>query len=388
MWTLGTIRSGEEAFVEMQVMPTAEGEIGSVATVHFGADASVRTMATRPQLALETSAPGQVLINEQVPLAIIVSNPGTGVATNVVLKERIPRGLQHPAGGELVYTVGDLRPGESRRLELPLLAVRAGTVTNRLSARADGNLRAQSERELEVLAPQLNVAMEGSKKRFLERQATYQVVVSNPGTAPANDVELAVLLPTGLKFVRANNGGRFDEASRVVRWRLEKLPAGETGSAELVTMPVEPGQQAIRLRGTAQKGLAVESEYPVLSDGVANVVYHVVNTNNPVEVGGETVYDVHVLNQGSKCASNVRLDVLFPPEIKPVAAEGPTRFALDAGRVVFDPLAQLAPKNEAVYRIRAKALRHGDLRVRFQLVSDDMQSPLTREEGTRVFADD
>ena len=43
VWTLGTIRPGEESTVEMQLMPTAEGEIGSVATVHFGADASART---------------------------------------------------------------------------------------------------------------------------------------------------------------------------------------------------------------------------------------------------------------------------------------------------------------------------------------------------------
>ena len=43
VWTLGTIRPGEEWSVEMQLMPTAEGEIGSVATVHFGADASARS---------------------------------------------------------------------------------------------------------------------------------------------------------------------------------------------------------------------------------------------------------------------------------------------------------------------------------------------------------
>ena len=343
-WTLGTIRSGEEAFVEMQVMPLTEGEIGSVATVHFGADASVRTVATRPQLAVETSAPGQVLIGEQVMLTITVSNPGTGVATNVVLAERIPRGLQHPAGGELEYTVGNLKPGESRRLDLPLMAKRPGPVTNRLVARADGNLRAVAERELEVLAPQLNIVMEGSKKRFLERQATYQVSVANSGTAPARQVELAVLLPPGLKFLSANNAGRFDEATRVVHWRLEELPAKETGSVELRTMPVAAGQHAIRLRGTAEKGLLVEKEHPVTIDGIANAQFQVINVNNPVAVGDETVYEVHVTNQGSKAAANVRLDVLFPPELKPLAAEGPTRYALDAGRVVFDGLAQIAPK--------------------------------------------
>ena len=85
VWTLGTIRPGEEAKVEMQLMPTAEGEIGSVATVHFGADASARTIATRPQLVVETTAPKKVLIGDQVTLSITISNPGTGVATGVVL---------------------------------------------------------------------------------------------------------------------------------------------------------------------------------------------------------------------------------------------------------------------------------------------------------------
>ena len=77
--------------MEMQLMPTAEGEIGSVATVHFGADASARTVATRPQLAVETTAPSQVLIGEQVTLSITVSNPGTGVATDVVLENAFRR---------------------------------------------------------------------------------------------------------------------------------------------------------------------------------------------------------------------------------------------------------------------------------------------------------
>ena len=122
VWTLGTIRPGEETKVEMQVVPTAEGEIGSVATVHFGADASARSIVTRPQLVVETKAPSQVMIGDRVTMSITVSNPGTGIATGVVLLERIPPGLQHPAGAELEYQVGDLKPGESRKLDLPLVA--------------------------------------------------------------------------------------------------------------------------------------------------------------------------------------------------------------------------------------------------------------------------
>lgn len=388
VWALGTIQAGEESTVEMQLMPTAEGEIGSVATVHFGADASARSIATRPQLTVQTTAPGKVLIGDQMMLTITVSNPGTGVATGVVLEERIPPGLQHPAGTELEYEVGDLKPGESRKLELPLVANQPGPATNFLTVRGDGSLRAEDKLDVEVLAPQLDVVMEGPKRRYLERQATYQLSVSNPGTASAKQVELVASLPAGLKFVSANNAGYYEEASRTIRWRLEELPANETGSVELVTMPVEAGQHAIKLRGTAQKGLAVEKEQPVSVEGIAAILFQVADSADPIEVGGETTYEVHVVNQGSKAATNVQLAIDLPPELKPTAAEGPTRNRTEGSRVLFDGLARLAPKAETTYRLRVKSLKSGDLRTRFQLMTDDMQSPVTKEESTRVFADE
>ncbi len=388
VWTLGTIGPGEETAVEMQLIPTSEGEIGSVATVLFGADASARCIATRPQLVVETSAPRKVLIGDKLNLTITISNPGTGTATGVVVEERIPPGLQHPAGTELEYEVGDLKPGESRKLELPMTAGRPGPLTNMLSARGDGNLRAEDKFDIEVLAPQLDVVMEGPKRRYLERQATYQLSVTNPGTAPAKQVELAASLPQGLKFVSANNAGYYEESTRTVRWRLEELPANETGSVELVTMPVEAGQYALKLRGTAQKGLTAEKEQPVMVEGLAAILFQVADTADPLELGGETTYEVHVLNQGSKAASNVRLAVIIPPELKATAAEGPTRHTVESDRITFDGLSRLAPKADTTYRIRAKALKAGDLRVRFQLLTDDMQTPVTKEESTRVFADE
>lgn len=388
VWSLGTLRPGEELSVEMQVMPTAEGEIGSVASVRFAADASVRTLSTRPQLVIESSAPKRAMIGDQITLSITIANTGTGVATGVVLEERIPPGLQHPAGNELEYEVGELKPGESRKLELPLVAHRPGMAANLLSARGDGNLHAENQCELEIVAPQLSVNVDGPKRRYLERQATYQFSVTNPGTASAKQVELVAALPQGLKFVSANNAGYYEESTRTVRWRLEELPANETGSVELVTMPVEPGQHALKLRGTAQKGLIDEKEQPVLIEGIAAILFQVADTADPLEINGETTYEVRVVNQGSKAAGNVRLAVDLPTELKPVAADGPSRHALEGNRIVFDGLAALAPKAETSYRIRVKAMRSGDLRTRFQLMTDDMQTPVIKEESTRVYADE
>jgi uncharacterized repeat protein (TIGR01451 family) len=390
VWRLGTLRAGEETSVEMQVTPTTEGEIGSVATVHFGADASARCVVTRPQLVLNVTTPKQVMIGDKVMLSIVVSNPGTGVATGVVLEEHIPEGMQHSAGSELEYEVGNLKPGESRKIDLPLATGRPGAMANLLVAHGDGNLRVEDKRTIEVIAPQLDVAMEGPKKRYLEREAVYQLSVANPGTASAKQVELVAYLPPGLKFVNANNQGSYDEAHRAVHWLLAELPAQETGSVELTTLPVEPGEQAIKVRGTAQKGLAVEREQPVLIEGIAALRYQVATSSNPIQLNGTTTYEVKVVNQGSKASNNIRLVVDLPQQLDALGADGPTQARRDGGGhvITFDPLARLAPKADTTYRIRVKGVQAGDLRAKFQLQSDEMQSPVTKEECTQVFADE
>jgi len=114
----------------------------------------------------------------------------------------------------------------------------------------------------------------------------------------------------------------------------------------------------------------------------------VVDVVDPIEVGGETTYEIRVLNQGSKAATSLQLAVQLPPQLQPLAAEGPARHTVAGNAVRFEPLARLAPKADTTYRVRAKGLQPGDLRTRVQLITDDMQSPVTKETSTRVYADE
>ncbi len=241
VWTLGALKPAEETSVQLEVMPLVEGEIGSVATVHFAAESSVRTVVTKPVLTLEVKNVREVLVGEDVAIAISLKNTGTGTATGVVLREVVPEMLQHPAGPELEYEIGMLKPGESRQLDLKMRAVKAGRVQNTLSAIGEGSVRADQVAELEVVAPSLVVKMDGPTRRYLDRQATYTVTMSNPGTATAKEVSLVTYLPAGLKFVEANNAGQYDPRTRSVQWLLEELPANETGSVTLTAVPVEVG---------------------------------------------------------------------------------------------------------------------------------------------------
>ncbi len=387
IWQLGTIKAGEETSVTLELEPTDEGEIGSVATVSFQSQVSARTVATRPLLTIEQSAPPTVLIGGDVIIRVKVANPGTGAASGVILEEDVPEGLSHPAGKALEFEVGTLRPGESRDLELTMKAMTAGFVENILSARSDAVSTVSSTARVEITAPEISLGLVGPRKRYLERKATYTVSIQNPGTATAHDVEVIAYLPKGLQFVDTNNQGQYDAQSHAVYWSLEELPARQAGNVELTAMPVQAGQQRIRVEGKAQMGLTHETEQVVDVEGFAALVFSVVDLADPIEVGGKTHYEIHVENQGSKTATNVEIGAILPAGLTPIDGEGPTKAFVTGQQVVFEKLPRLAPKDKRVFRIQIQGRQAGDQHVQVQLQSDDMQSPLVKEERTRVYVD-
>lgn len=386
-WMLGSLPPGGQARVAMEVMPKLEGDIGSVASVTFRADASMRSRATKPDLHLDAADPKPVLIGREVKLPITIKNPGTGVATGVVLEGLLPDPLTHRAGKELEFDVGQLQPGGTRTLDLSLGSVGPGVHTIRLVARADGQIEVERIVKVEITAPTLELEAEMPARRYLQRPAVCLIAMANTGTAPAKSVELAAQLPPGVKFVRANNAGYYDERTHRVLWNLEELPAAERGTVELVVMPVDLGPQKIVAAARSADGLSDQVAHTIEVEGLAAVTFEVTDSEDPIEVSGLTEYVIRVGNQGTKAAGGVRLSATILGEMEPVDAKGPAAHRIDNLTVSFEPLARLAPTEEAVYRIRVRGHRPGDQRVQVQLTSDDHPAPITKEEITRVYAD-
>ncbi len=387
MWQLGSLAPDAESIVTMHVLPIAEGEIGSVAQVLFQTHASVRTICTRPELKVTHSGPQKVLIGESVVLDITVSNPGSGAATGVVLEENIPEGFSHPAGRELEYEVGVLKPGESRRLQLTLKAAAPGIVENTVYLRGDGNLVAEDTITVEVVAPSLQVSLTGPRLRYLEREAIYDVNVANPGTATARDIELVTYLPKGMRFVDADHKGQYEPQNHAVYWSLEELPPQQSGVAKLTLLPMETGQQRLNVEGRAGMGLKDASEKLVQVDGLAELQFSIHDEADPIEEGSETTYVIQLNNRGSSAATDIRMKIGLPPEMRPVGGEGPTQVSIEGPQVNVDPLARLGPGEQTQYKIRVRGLTAGTHRFQVQLISKETSVPVTKEEVTRVYAD-
>ncbi|HBT78377.1 MAG TPA: hypothetical protein DEB39_15955 [Planctomycetaceae bacterium] len=383
-WDLGSIDPGKEVVVEMCVVPLREGEIGSVARVMFASSASASTLVTRPMLKVEVRAPRETLIGETINLDIVLSNPGSGTANGVVLEEFVPEGLFHKDGKQLINKIGRLKPKETMKLTLPVQAVGAGKIANRLVVRADNNLSAEEKTVIDVLSPVLQLKIDGAKTRYLDRKAVYQLTVANPGTASASNVDLVCQLPTSMQFVSTNQSGLYESSTHSVHWALEELPAGEAGQIELVTLPVKSGDHKLKFSGAGQNGLKGEVLHDVAIDGLASVSFSVKCLSDLVEVGRDTTYEIEVLNRGTKASTNVVVGVQLSKGMNFVSAEGPVKYRADDGIVQFNPLGRIDPKTEKTYRVTARCLDDGDHRISVKLLSDDLQAPITKEESTRV----
>ncbi|WP_233216428.1 hypothetical protein [Blastopirellula marina] len=387
VWNLGTLQPRERKTLKLEILPMEEGNIGSVASVTFAAKASAKSVVTRPDLQVTQASSATVLAGNQLGITITISNPGTGAATGVVLEENVPENFSHPAGKELEFEVGTLRPGESRQLDLVLSATSAGRVKNILRARADGNLSREHGLDLEVVAPKLAIAMNGPKLRYLERPAKYTVSVSNPGTAPAHEIDLVTYLPKGLKFVEANNAGQYDSTRHAVFWNLQELPPAQTGTVELVALPIEAGDQRLRVEGTASKGLSAEDESTVHVEGLAAIFFEVADLADPIEVGKETTYDIKIVNQGSKEATNVQVLAEIPQGMKGISASGEANGEIQGQIVRFQPISRIDPKQTVRLKIQVQGTMPGNQRIKVQVSTDGIPAPITKEESTTIYAD-
>ena len=387
-WQLGTMKPGEERTILLQLQPTVPGEIGSVAQFYFGGRASNRTKVTQPKLKITHTADPKILIGDNVVFDVIVENTGNGPAKDVIIQEEVPELLEYQDGSrELEYEIGTLQPGQSKRVQLGLRAARIGTLRNVMFASAKGNLKASHETDVEIIAPKLTTSSDGPTTRFIKRKVAHTFTVANQGTASATNLRLIARLPSGLRFVSSNNRGRYDRNSHSVVWQMRDLSAGGSGDVEVVTTPIEAGDQSIKFEASADLNQTSETVQKLNVLHLVDVFFDIDDVVDPIEIGGETRYRIRLVNQGTQAASNVQLYIDFPQGLQPTAVDGDLRNRIDGQQIVFEPITSLRQGEELNVTVQAVGKADGDHRVVVNMQAGGRTTPVSKQETTRVYRD-
>jgi uncharacterized repeat protein (TIGR01451 family) len=389
-WTLGALAAGQAHTVQATFRSTRLGSVTDCATVTtvegLKAESCATTQITAPQLTLSKTGPATGMIGVPITYQVVVTNPGNGPATNVLLSDDFDPGLEHESRANPVeLKVGTLGPGETRTIPLTLTPRQAGRLVSRVTATADGNLKAVAEHAVVVQQARLSLTNTGPLVRYVDRPAVFDLHVVNPGEVALNNVMVRDQLPAELSFTSATQGGQLVEGQVV--WNLGTLQPREDRLVQVTTKCLQIVPRAVSTAvATADPGLRMEAQAALEIRGVPAFALKVVDVDDPIEVGGRTQYKIEVINQGSLPGNQVAITATVPAQMRVLNANGPSKPQIDGQRVIFPPVDALQPKQSLSYTVDVEAVQAGDVRFRVELRSSTLSEPVVEEESTNIFA--
>ena len=401
VWSVGALDGNAEKRIAVRVRPSEEGEIKSRATVTFASAVEMKTKVTRPRVSVVMTAPEVTRAGDEAVFRIKVTNSGTGPAQNMVLKAYLSDGLNYRnQGTELVSKLANLPAGESKNVDLPLSTAKAGLQWCQIMVTAEGSQDATAKASVNVVEPQLQITQTGPAKCLVRAEPTYEITLSNPGTAATDAVTVSAQLPDGFEYVQASDSGAFNATYRSVTWKLSGLPAGGTkavglklraaaaGDVVLRTTAMSVPEQPVAPAGAGVKPagrvLEAKADTAIKSEGVAAVRFDVKGLENPVEVGKDAVYEIRVTNQGTGACTKVQLLAEMSENTSFSGATG-TNVKAQGQTLVFDAIPSLPVKGEAVYTVRVRGNKDGDHQFRVQLTCDQVRTPVVKAESTSFY---
>ena len=256
-------------------------------------------------LIVTREVPSHFRMHDQTSLSLTVRNEGTVDLRQVEVVDRLDPGMIFLAASDggvysaaahtVSWTIDRLGPGEARflssdvRLESEALDMQARAEVSTSSPEGDGaNNRAQATLTFHV---DLSIYKDGPIAVPVGRDVAYTLEYRNSGNTDARNVRLEERLSDGMQFVRADGGGRFDDARNAIVWELPRIAPGFT---DVVTYVARVEADSGRL----QTDTTITSDEPDRAD--------VDNTSTTfLTVLPEDVADRDVWNPGSTARESV-----------------------------------------------------------------------------------
>ncbi len=340
-----------------------------------------------PGLQLRVNGPRTGATGEPLTFEVVATNSGNGAASNVSILAEFDPTLEHESKvNRLAVNLGPLDTGRSVAIPLVLTPKSAGMATVRVTATADGGLRAESSPTVAIAKRALNVAIAGPASQLLDQEATWQVRVTNAGDAVAEHVRVTVKLPRELAARGASEGGR--SVGDTVVWELPLMQPREVRVLQLAAAGSASSKRAV-LTATASAERVPEAKADTTVELTGQAALRVVLTESKdsLESHGKLTYTVRVTNAGTVAARQVKLSAkALPPHLKLLNATGATLGRAVADSVVFAPLERVEAGQTVQYAIEVEGDQPGDGRVRVEVNADGLNAPIVNEEATRVLA--
>jgi uncharacterized repeat protein (TIGR01451 family) len=407
VWTLGELGGKAERKLLVTVKPLRIGTLtGRARLLTSEGQRDEKEVTTEgqppplPRLEIKIDGPATALTGPPAgggtPLPVVcrvtLSNPGTGPASNVVLRAAFTPNLRHHTGQDPVeLAVGTVAAGASVPLSLTLTPIQAGAAAVNISAEGDDRQRARAEHHVQIEEAGLTLTMQGPQDGLVGLSLKdYALTAKNVGQLPLREVVLRDQLPAEVTFNAASDGGRL--TGNEVVWALGELKPGESKTVRLTMTAARPtpkSQNLASVVATAGDGLTkatlqARAETPLSIKGLPQIKVITVPPP-PLQVGERQQYLVEVLNNGTAVEERVAVTIKTSESLKIVSATGPLPGKFDAAHVEYPSTPSLLPQTKLTYTLTVEGAKAGDGRLRVEVSGASLgQTPQLKEDHVTV----
>lgn len=324
--------------------PDPNAPAGSGIVIARG-ETSVEWLA--PNVVLGHAGPAAAVLGQEIAYTTTVQNNGKIESQGITITSPIPDGLQYvrsqpPAftdGKQLVWTLGQLPPGQSQSVQAVYKTARQGAVTSTaLMTTAEGQ-RDQKDVVTQVNVAALKVAITGPPTAAIGQPITLQINVTNPGSGPLENVVLTTQFDQNLQHERNVN---------TLNLQLGTVAPGETKPAALTLTPRAAGRLGTRVIATSNNLSDTAEHFVVVQEPQLGL-----SIDGPARryLGRNVEWVLRVKNPTGAPLANVMVRNRLPAELQFVKAEQLGQF--QNGEVLWN-VGTLGANEERVLQLTTK----------------------------------
>jgi uncharacterized repeat protein (TIGR01451 family) len=436
-WKLPDLAPGQRQSLQASFRVGQQGSVTNCAEVTAAGGLKASDCATTTVMAaaidVSTRGPEQVAVGARFTFEVVVTNRGQVPATGLTIKDRFGDGLEAEvtrpgAGGQperIVATspidrvLGDLGPGQSKRLGVTFRATRSGRLCHTVEILGPEGFRVSAEGCVTAVeagagpptgttvtpAPgtvpaersPLTVTKTGPQAATVGQSIDFVLRVTNVSSQPLSNVRIVDHSDANLRPDRADGG--FQTEGNDLIWTLPTLTAGTTVTYRVQSTCLSPAARACNhVTVTVQGGSRAETDAYVeiraagSGAGAApgGLSLTVSDLQNPVVAGNNVTYLARVTNNGTAPESQVVVTATIPSNVAydPLGTRGPEsttfQFSTETRTLTFTAAPDLPPGESLTYRIRVKTKQAGQVRMQVGVTSRSQPQPVIGERMTDV----
>ena len=376
IWKLGSLPGNSSKEIKLVVMVTGTGEVDCISRVQYEHGQAVKTQLASPLL-IKMTGPIQAMLYDTLSYQIDIFNTGNSELTGVQLTNIIPDGLEFltskpSTSGEnpLIWNIGAIPGGQSKRLEFQAAAKKTGEFINKATVTTTSGMKKETSSKVEVGEVKLALNLGGPDRRNINRPTSYQITITNSGNQLVRGIKVSTKLDASTQFLAASGGGRNENGE--IKWLIPQLAPKQRQTVQMVIKPTIAGTLKNRTEVTADKiptGWQVEKI--TIFENNNGLVAEIDKSIDPMEIGEQTALTLRLINNSPNPIKNLILSAISPDTTVVTEGRGPTNFSRQPDKVGFLPLPSLEPGKEVTYSLFLQAKKPGDGTFRLEYSADE-----------------